>query len=405
MKPAPLTPPDLDLRSFGYMPLEVVRLRDSDLVVLASGEEFRAAVLLWCAAWHQVPAGSVPKDERMLANLAGFGRDIKGWRSVSETALRGFIECNDGRLYHPVIADIAITSGTKKRKQGNQTAAATEARRIAKEKRDAERGEERNEERNDTRNDAGDADVSSPNDELEFQRNDHQGIGTDGNGRDLNRTDSKNRDLFLGFWEAYPRRDEAEQQERAETEFAKLVASGVDPAVITFGAKAYCAKIRKQNNYATKFVKVAWRWLGEQDFSGAAPVLVHSDAPSEPTETDWRAIVRRFIVNESSWPRSAGNAPGSRSCRCPAGILAEEGICPNTGLRLDETWWFAEEETPELRANLSHAADHRLNIRLYDITVDGVTKQNGAFFIKRIPPGYDEATGEKLSPTNAEDAA
>jgi uncharacterized protein YdaU (DUF1376 family) len=215
----------------------------------------------------------------------------------------------------------------------------------------------------------------------------------------------KYRDIFLGFWEAYPRRDEAEQQERAETEFAKLVASGVDPAVITFGAKAYCAKIRKQNNYATKFVKVAWRWLGEQDFSGSAPVLVHSDSPVEPTETDWRAIVRRFIVNESTWPRSAGNAPGSRSCRCPAGILAEEGICPNTGLRIDETWWFAEEETPELRANLSHAADHRLNIRLYDITVDGVTKQNGAFFIKRIPPGYDEATGEKLAPSAEEDAA
>ena len=398
--PDPLTPPDLDLRGFGYMPLEVVRLRDSDLVVLASGEEFRAAVLLWCAAWHQVPAGSVPKDERMLANLSGFGRDIKGWRSVSETALRGFIECNDGRLYHPVIADIAIVSGTKKKKQGDQTAAATEARRIAKAKRDAERDGQRNDQRNDDRYDKHHVSAEP----ISGQRNEDQGIGTDVNERDLNRSESKDRDLFLAFWEAYPRRDEAEQQDRAETEFAKLVASGVDPAVIAFGAKAYCAKIRKQNNYATKFVKVAWRWLGEQDFSGAAPVLVHSDAPFEPAEKDWRGAVQRFVANESTWPRWAGSAPGSRACRCPPGIMAEEGICPNTGLRITESWWFAEEDTPELRANLSFAADHNLKIRVYDFTKEGVTKQNGAFFMKRIPPGYDEATGEKLPPS-AEDAA
>lgn len=215
----------------------------------------------------------------------------------------------------------------------------------------------------------------------------------------------KYRDIFLVFWEAYPRRDEAEQQDRAEAEFAKLVAGGVDPAVITFGAKAYCAKIRKQNNYATKFVKVAWRWLGEQDFTGAAPVLVHSDMPSEPSEKDWRLVVQRFVINESTWPRWAGNAPGTRSCRCPPRIMAEEGICPNTGLRIDATWWYAEDETPELRANLSFAADLNLKIRLYDFTKDGVTKQNGAFFVKRFPPGYDEATGEKLPPNSNDEAA
>lgn len=183
MKPEPLTPPDLDLRSFGYMPLEVVRLRDSDLVVLASGEEFRAAVLLWCAAWHQVPAGSVPKDERMLASLAGFGRDIKGWRTVSDAALRGFVECSDGRLYHPVIADIAITSGTKKRKQGSQTAAATAARRAAKELRDAER----NGQRNDDRNDSG-PDSATTDDE---DRNVIQGRGSEENGEDSKGSESE----------------------------------------------------------------------------------------------------------------------------------------------------------------------------------------------------------------------
>ncbi|EAQ34463.1 hypothetical protein NB311A_11997 [Nitrobacter sp. Nb-311A] len=124
---APLTPPDLDLRDFPYMPLDVVRLRDSELAVISSGEEFRAAVLLWCAAWHQVPAASLPDDDRLLASLAGFGRDIKAWEAVRDTALHGFVKCSDGRFYHPVIAEKAIEAAAKKKSQRQRTAAATVA--------------------------------------------------------------------------------------------------------------------------------------------------------------------------------------------------------------------------------------------------------------------------------------
>ena len=87
----PLTPADCDLRDFDYMPLFVARLRDSEVAVVLSGDEFRAAVLLWCSAWHQVPAASLPKDDRLLASLAGYGRDLSGWHNVKEGALRGFV--------------------------------------------------------------------------------------------------------------------------------------------------------------------------------------------------------------------------------------------------------------------------------------------------------------------------
>ena len=107
-KPEPLVPPDVDLRGMPFMPLDVGRLRDSDLAIEASGDEFRAAVLLWCASWNQVPAGSLPRAEQPLAAYAGFGRDVKGWRKVSAGALRGFVECADGRLYHPVVAEKAL---------------------------------------------------------------------------------------------------------------------------------------------------------------------------------------------------------------------------------------------------------------------------------------------------------
>lgn len=111
---APLTPADCDLRDFGFMPLDVVRLRDSDIALKTTGEEFRSAVLLWCAAWHQVPAGSLPNDDLSLASLAGFGRALGEWMKVREGALRGWVQCTDGRLYHPVVCEKANSSWAEK---------------------------------------------------------------------------------------------------------------------------------------------------------------------------------------------------------------------------------------------------------------------------------------------------
>jgi hypothetical protein len=106
--PPPLVDAKVNLQEFQFLPLDVVRLRDSDLAIEASGDEFRAAVLLWCAAWHQVPAASLPAGDQALATYAGYGRgDVKSWLKVREGALRGFVLCSDGRLYHAVLAEKA----------------------------------------------------------------------------------------------------------------------------------------------------------------------------------------------------------------------------------------------------------------------------------------------------------
>jgi hypothetical protein len=128
MSPAPLVSPEVDLRDFAFMPLDVVRLRDSDLAAVASGDGFRAAVLLWCAAWHQLPAASLPNDNRMLARFAGYGRDLNGWTEVRDEALRGFVECSDGRLYHATIAEKANEGWKAKLKRREQVQAAIKAR-------------------------------------------------------------------------------------------------------------------------------------------------------------------------------------------------------------------------------------------------------------------------------------
>jgi hypothetical protein len=114
LPPEPMVSADVDLRDFAFMPLDVVRLRDSGLAAKATGDEFRAAVLLWCASWHQIPAGTLPNDDAELANLCGYGRVVKEWRKVRAGALHGWVLASDGRLHHPVIVEKALDAWEKK---------------------------------------------------------------------------------------------------------------------------------------------------------------------------------------------------------------------------------------------------------------------------------------------------
>jgi hypothetical protein len=107
----PLTPPDCDLRDFVYMPVDAARLLDSDFYALSTAEEFKAALTLWFKCWSQVPAASLPNDDRVLAHLSGAGAK---WKKVKDMALRGFVLCSDGRLYHTVVAEKANDAWAKR---------------------------------------------------------------------------------------------------------------------------------------------------------------------------------------------------------------------------------------------------------------------------------------------------
>jgi len=86
------------------MPLLTDRLARSLFMRIASNAEVGAALRLWVQAWGERPAGSVPNDRRWLADVTKLG---DRWSSHTEVVLRGFVACNDGRLYHPVICEIA----------------------------------------------------------------------------------------------------------------------------------------------------------------------------------------------------------------------------------------------------------------------------------------------------------
>jgi hypothetical protein len=105
--PEPLTPTESDLRGFDNLQLDVDLLPKSKLANYAEAEAFRAAVLLWCEAWKQVPAASLPDDDLELRAICGLQRDAATWERIKKDALHKFIKCSDGRLYHKVLAEKA----------------------------------------------------------------------------------------------------------------------------------------------------------------------------------------------------------------------------------------------------------------------------------------------------------
>lgn len=109
--PDPLTPADCDLRGYDFMPFYGVRYFRSSSYMQAAARNPRAglaAMKLWWEAWSQVPCGSLPDDDIELGMLADFGTDHRAWAKAKEIALRGFVKCSDGRLYHKELCEIAL---------------------------------------------------------------------------------------------------------------------------------------------------------------------------------------------------------------------------------------------------------------------------------------------------------
>ena len=111
--PAPLVAADLDVRDLDGFMLNVERLMASELVALSSHEVIAGALFLWCRAWKQLPAASLPDDDRVIAAFAKM--PIARFRKLKTNVLRGFIKCSDGRLYHRTLAGEAIAAYARKK--------------------------------------------------------------------------------------------------------------------------------------------------------------------------------------------------------------------------------------------------------------------------------------------------
>lgn len=110
-RPPPLVPAEVDLRGYEFMPLYGDRLLKSQTWIAASAEAKVAALRLWWHAYaHEVPAASLPNNDALLADYAGYGVAVKAWQKIKPQVMGGFVECSDGRLYHRRLADWAIAA-------------------------------------------------------------------------------------------------------------------------------------------------------------------------------------------------------------------------------------------------------------------------------------------------------
>lgn len=138
--PEPLTPAGTDLRKgYDWMPLMVQNLRGSKnwLIAKRAAEKCPEAAIgffmvsLWAAAWHEVPAGSLPDDDDVLADKAGC--PMSAWSSVKELSMRGFVLCRDGRWYHPTVCKMVdnVLDNNKKNRKRSEAARKAKAEKRA----------------------------------------------------------------------------------------------------------------------------------------------------------------------------------------------------------------------------------------------------------------------------------
>jgi Protein of unknown function (DUF1376) len=107
-----MTSPECDCTDLDSFLLNVERLMASELVALSSHEVIGAALLLWCRAWKQVPAASLPDDDNVNAAFAKMR--LSRFKKLKNEIMRGFAKCSDGRLYHRTLAAVSMESYEKK---------------------------------------------------------------------------------------------------------------------------------------------------------------------------------------------------------------------------------------------------------------------------------------------------
>lgn len=111
--PQPLVAGDVDCTEIDSFLLNAERLMASELVALSSHEIIGAALLLWCRAWKQRPAASLPSDDKVIAAFARL--PLARFRKLRGEVMRGFVLCADGRFYHRTLAVVATDAYARRR--------------------------------------------------------------------------------------------------------------------------------------------------------------------------------------------------------------------------------------------------------------------------------------------------
>jgi hypothetical protein len=265
---------------------------------------------------------------------------MKGWSEVRDEALRGFVECSDGRLYHPVVAEKALEAHDQRNAQKERTRKATDAR----------RGGKRDEDRNDQKQ-------PSPNrdDNRDDGRNEVQQTRPD-------QTRSEKTEPSPKFQKpvvvVVPSTTTTEVKNASQgEEKSGLGLLGCPLPVDWLPGEATIAKVRvdfgmtetdieaelltfhaynAQNGTFSKNWSATWqmwcaRWKERQAAKPKAPAA-RVEVNNAPTDENWDWGCKTWAKGNSVWPRRAlGPEPGQPGCKCPNIFLTKHNIDPATG--------------------------------------------------------------------------
>jgi hypothetical protein len=111
-----------DTKAKGWrLQLDHERIEQSDTWALATSEVRPWLLMLWLTAWKQVPCGSLPDSDELIAARVGMVQKL--FSKHRTILLRGWWRADDGRLYHDVIAEQVIGMLNIKRSEKERKAA------------------------------------------------------------------------------------------------------------------------------------------------------------------------------------------------------------------------------------------------------------------------------------------
>ena len=112
--PDPPFPKNTRVRGWKFV-LDHERINQSDTWALASPDMRPWLLMLWHTAWQQVPAGSYPDDNQLIA--AKIGMDYRIFMAHHDILMRGWERYSDGRLYHPVLVEQVLNYAEHNQKE------------------------------------------------------------------------------------------------------------------------------------------------------------------------------------------------------------------------------------------------------------------------------------------------
>lgn len=118
-------PPKTDAKGWRFE-IAYEQVDKSDTWALAKPEVRPWLLMLWVTAWKQVPCGSLPNSDELIA--IRMGMSLKAFSKAKPVLLRGWWEAEDGRLYHDTIIE-RVNAMLEKRAKDAKRAADNRAKR------------------------------------------------------------------------------------------------------------------------------------------------------------------------------------------------------------------------------------------------------------------------------------